>query len=149
MLLKQYKINLEFTLDIQEISQFMVRSGLKDHQHYNEMVKAPGVWEHVDIQKRLQQALLANPEVLEKYLHKTMVDKLEAYAPSLIKEKMGDVEEDEKEILQPVIESLNADDAKFFNEVIEEGIFAENTRQFDDSFRLNLAKVAIVEVDKP
>jgi hypothetical protein len=50
-----------------------------------------------------------------------------------------------EDILASVIATLNKNDADFFREVIEEGIFAENTEAFRDCIDAQLKELTLVE----
>ena len=141
--MKQYRLNLEFELNIQDMNEMLVRRRLKQIPNYEEVKNEPSLREMVEHQRMLLEGLLDNKETLEKYVHKLWIDMFEAYALNLLKEQLKEVEEDEQTILSPIIQGLSPKARKFFEEVMEEGIFSENTREFQECFQFKLVNAKV------
>jgi hypothetical protein len=146
MLLKQYRVILEFTLDVEEITKDAVHLALRRFANYEQLVQSPETWEHVERQRRLLKALLANQAVLQRCMQKVAVSRLESWGPKMVAEELG-IDETEEEILRPVIDGLNDEDAAFFKEAIEHGLFYENAEHFFHSFILELVGATIEQVN--
>jgi hypothetical protein len=137
MVLKQYKLRLDFTVSINELTDEIVHESVGGFSNYDEIIKDTRTWKHAERQKRLLHALLANPDVLEKYVRKEVVGLFEVHANEEIKE-LFDSDEDEQELLMPVIDGLNKEDSEVFSSAIEDGLFSENTSEFSECFTIEL-----------
>jgi hypothetical protein len=146
MLLQQYRLKLEFTLDIQDMNEMLVRRRLKHIPNYEEVKNDEGLKKLVEHQRKLLEALLSNKAVLKKYINRLLIDMFEAEGTILLKENLGDIDGNEQSILQPIIEGLDDEDRRFFREVIEEGIFSENTPEFQECFQFNLTNAKVEKI---
>lgn len=145
VVLQQYKITLEFVLDVDELVEDVVRDIYKRTMNYEEIMQDPETWEHAERQRRLLHALLANPAVLQRFVRYKAVDLLETYGNDLVKEELA-VEEEVERILDPILTHLNLEDATTFREAIEHGYFYESTEAFDNCFTIRLARANIDEI---
>lgn len=91
-----------------------------------------------------------NKAVCEKYMQRLLIDMVEAQALDLLKEELKIDDEDSDSILKQLVRGLSKDAKQFFKEVIDEGIFAENTREFEECFQFKLVSASIEQtVDNP
>lgn len=145
MVLKRYKLKLEFTMNIQELTDEIVHESLKTFSNYNEILLPPEIWDRTERQKRLLRTLLANPEVLEQFVLHEIFDLYEAYAAEQVKAMLA-TSENRDEILLPIINSMDERDSAVFNELIEDDMLFTYSEQFNDCFSLELTNARITEV---
>jgi hypothetical protein len=148
MSLRQYRISLEYTFTIDELTDERARESMKHFSNYQDFSDDPETQAHIERQRRLLAALLANSRALETYVLHRVSDLLQAEGGQLASEALA-VDQDEEDILQPVINSLSKEDAAYFREVISNGLLIENTEELSEVFQLDLVNAEIVEVDPP
>lgn len=129
MLEKRIRLTVDFNITADEITREFVEDFYRNYVNYQELMKDELTWEHVGRQNRLLHALTGNARALNKFLTYVILGEVDPGMGSRLR-KMLDVEH-EIEILRPVIESLEVDDMEFFKGVIEDGLFHENTEQFE------------------
>ena len=116
VVLKQFRLAVEFTLDIEDAA--------KD-----------------SIERRLLHALLDNPVALRRYVQKTLVSMFDDEVPEAIREALDLVEETE-EILDPVINSMSYDDAARLRGDVEAGYFGSTMVEANFALRLERAEIS-------
>lgn len=151
MLEKRIRLTVDFKITAGEITREFVEDFYRNYVNYKELTEDELTWEHVGRQNRLLQALIGNAEALDKFLTYIILGEVDPGMGSRLR-KMLDVEH-EIEILGPVIESLRGDDVEFFKGVIEDGLFHENTEQFEyrvavEWIRARLTEVRVITDDR-
>lgn len=91
--------------------------------------------ERVDRQGRLLRALLRNPGALHEFMIYLVTDKVCGHQDSELARVFG-VREEEK-MLELVFSQLGEEDAEFYREVIGDGLFMDNTWEFERSFAVD------------
>lgn len=142
---KRFRISLDFTVRVNEITKESAVRELKRYSNYKELVKEPQTWEAVERQKRLLGAVLTNKVLLKKYLACIVVSEIESLSGRILAEAIG-IEGDEDKILKPVFENLDKEDATFFREAKRKGLFIENAEHFFESFQVELEKAKLAEL---
>lgn len=100
--------------------------------------------ERVERQGRLLRALLRNPGALREFMIYLVTDKVCGHRDSDLARVFGVREEEE--MLEPVFSELGEDDARFFREVVGEGLFMDNTWEFEQSFAVDWTWASLFEV---
>jgi hypothetical protein len=146
MIEKEYTFIVDFKVSVDDITQETVKRDLKDHSKLNEWVKDPTFWEMIDRQKRLLNALLENKEVFDQLLKRMVVEQLEPYPDGKLHRRLGVSKEEDTKLLEPVFAKLSEEDELFWREVIEEGIFSENTNHVWESIEIELLGATVTEM---
>jgi hypothetical protein len=144
MLLKQYKLQLEFTFNIHELTEETVHESMKGFSNYDEIVQWKTTWEHAERQKNLLHALLKNPAIVDEFSKTKMVSLFEAYGAEQVMDEFPIPDDDEK-ILLPLVQELDSKDAKAFYDANEENLFFENMSIFNECFKLELTNANFKE----
>ena len=138
---------MRLTIDLKAtIGDFTDAACLEDLLRYSsleEIVADPGRKEFQDIQRRLFEAAVSRPKLVSKILV--------AYAALEVSfdrtlEKLFDIKEDQ-EILELAIGSLPDSDQKFWEDVIDSGLFAENTEHIWRKFGASIVKATFSDLD--
>lgn len=136
---KRFRMTLDFTMAIREITQETMRSYFKgrndnsDHQ-----------WEFAERQNRLLLALLSNEEVLTKFMTYLLAD--EAWAcVAMDYINVFEVEESEN-ILSPIYSKMERNDAEFFERAREGEIFSDCTELLEEIFGVKCTSATLTEL---
>jgi hypothetical protein len=148
LLEKRVQLILSFAVRVNDITEESTKENLKRYGNYQDLVDDPATWELAATERRLLMKLLENEEVLARLLNKCILQEVEMLGDCDLQKKAGMLEREE-EILAPVLATLDEDDALFFQDVIEEELFWENTELLWDSLQAELQEVALVEVEVP
>jgi hypothetical protein len=96
-------------------------------------------------EKRLLSALLNyNGEIFTDFLKKNVLVELETIDSSEIEAKVFGQQLKEEALLEPVIESMNEEDASFFSRALTQGIFAIQTEKFSQSIDVDLHDITFI-----
>jgi hypothetical protein len=136
---RRFRMTLDFTLAVHEITQESVRQYFKGAQDISQ-----SQWEMAERQNRLLLALLKNEEVLTRFLTYLITD--EAWSAVAIDyANVFEVDETE-EILEPVYSNLDEGDAEFFGRAREGEVFTDCTEMLEESFNVRCTRATITEV---
>lgn len=131
MLEKRLRLTIDFKITAGEITRETVENYYRSYVNYQELMRSELTWEMAARENRLLQALIQNGEVLDRFLAYVILDEVDPAKGSHLRMLLQVAREEE--ILGPVILSLEDGDVEFFNRVIEEGLFHENTDLFEYS----------------
>ena len=95
-------------------------------------------------QKRLLRALLCNEAVLGEFMTYLVTDRVCGHSDSELGRVFG--VRPQEEMLEPVYSEMGEEDARFFREVSEEGVFWENTELFEWCFAVDWTEASLIEV---
>lgn len=145
MILKQYRVVVECTYTIEDLTREVVRSSLKRDPDYEDVIKDKETWEKADRQRRLLHGLLQDKKSLDKFVRTQLAWQiqdlaLEAIAPQL------EQEDSEETILLPVIERMSPEDAGSFASLIESDDCIVDL--LIECFNLKLERTTISEISK-
>jgi hypothetical protein len=126
---KRLRLTVDFRITAGEITREFVEDFYRDYVNFQEMMENELTWELMGRQNRLLQALIGNAEALNKFLTYVILGEVDPAGGSQLREMFG--VQSEEEILGPVINSLERDDVEFFEGVIKDGLFHENTELFE------------------
>lgn len=102
-------------------------------------------WEWAERQNRLLLVLLKDEEALDQFLAGIVRCALELLVDS--RRVAGDREDEEEDrLFEKVLSRLSSEDALYFREAMEDGLFPENTELLDRAFRIDWRGVEIKEV---
>ena len=146
MIEREYTFIVDFKVSVDDITQDSVKRDLKNHSKLNEWVKDPTFWEMIDRQRRLLNAILENKEVFDQLLKKIVVEELEPSTDGKLHRRLNVSKEEDTKLLEPIFISLSEEDELFWREVIEEGIFWENTNHVWDSIKVELLGATVTEM---
>src|SRR5215212_7357357 len=123
---KHIRVGLEFFVDMEAITRENVAKDLNDASNRDELLKDPETWEYAQKEQRLLDLLLQNRELLEEVIKKLVVEKIE---PTLNSELHAafEINQDEQELLWPLLEKLPDEDATHFQGAIDNDVFYEST----------------------
>lgn len=138
-IVKRIRATLEFNVHIRPITQETVR------EFYKNETDEEIYWEIPERQNRLLLALLSDKEALKKYLTYIFMSDLEYFLDS---DSAGKVEDQDEEILEPIYSRMNEEDAQFFKEVREDGIFFDNIAHIQKAFFVKWDETEIIGLDK-
>ena len=101
--------------------------------------------EYVERQRRLLRALLSNEAVLAEFMTYLVTDRVCGHSDSELGRVFG--VRPQEEMLEPVYSGMGEDDARFFREVSEEGIFWENTERMEMCFAVDWTGASLIEIE--
>lgn len=145
MIEKKFRVTLDLTVRIDDITEESIKRDLQDFTNYAEIVQWPDTWEIAERQKRLLAVVVENKELLDVLVKKFLVERLELIAQSELQEALG-IEEDEVDLLEPAFSKLIEEDRSFFEEAISKGLFSENAEHYFNSFDAELNKATLTEL---
>ena len=90
------------------------------------------------------RALLRDERVLDEFMTYLVTERVCSHTNS----ELGTVFDvrTEEEMLEPLYSAMGEDDARFFREVSQEGIFWENTEQFEWCFAVDWTGATLIEI---
>jgi hypothetical protein len=137
---RKFTLQLNFTIDIDGSNiQF-------DPTYWSTLPEDRYIQEHLGHERRLFDGLIAQKEVLRAYLNYLILGELECMEWRDWRDIFGlDDSKESEGILASIIEKLPEEDRTWFAEVIEEGIFTENTEAFQKAFSVSWDKTLLVE----
>lgn len=144
MPLKRYKVNLEFTFDMNELTDEVAETSVFA-SNKDEVLASEWFWRDVGFQRQLVEAVLAKPEILQRLVQHEVRDILEADVDDMIEDWLGS--EDYDDILTPVIEEMTGEAAEYFNYNLQNDTIIEATEQFLETFSIELTKAELTEVN--
>jgi hypothetical protein len=96
-------------------------------------------------EKRLLAALLNyEGEIFTNFLKKNILTELETIDSAELEVKVFGQRLNEETLLEPVIKSMDGDDASFFAHAMTQGIFAVQTERFSQSIEIHLHDITFV-----
>ena len=136
---RSFRMTLDFKVLISEITRERVNKTYGWAEGDEEFIR-----ENAEKQLRLLLALLNNEEILHKFLTYIITDKVCPHSES----ELGTVfqVQSEEQMLEPIYSTMDVEDAQFFQDVIREGHFWENTELFENSFVVEWAGASLNEV---
>lgn len=144
MSLKQFRFNLEFVIDIDDINEETegVSRRLENQPQHRE-----GIIGHTERQRRLLHALLNNRALLLQYVKQEFLDLLELDAREILEEHLFDESENiDENTIRKVIKTLNTEDQKFYQEAENEGILSEQIEEITHAFSIRLLNAEAEEL---
>lgn len=96
-------------------------------------------------QKRLLRALLRDDAVLAEFMTYLVTDRVCGHSDSELGRVFG--VRPQEEMLEPVYSGMEEDDARFFREVSDEGIFWENTERMEMCFAVDWTGASLIEIE--
>jgi hypothetical protein len=136
---KRFRMTLDFTMAIREITQetmhsyFKGRNDTREHQ-----------WEFAERQNRLLLSLLSNEEVLTRFMTYLITEEALTYIDSEMS-NVFEVKESEV-ILEPVYSGMDQGDAEFFKGAKDGGVFSDGTEMLEESFGLKCTSATLTEL---
>jgi len=147
---RQFKITLEFTINVSDITPDSTKKDLSHYSNYEELVKDPESFAFAERQKRILDALFKNEDLLRRYVKKRFVDQMEISRADeihgVLRDELGVDDEEEEKMLAPIFAELNQEDAEWIQQAIDNGVFPENTEHFFSRFETNLTKVTTTDL---
>ena len=133
---KRFRMMLDFRVLIGEVREEDIRRDNGDDWEHAR--------EHAERQNRLLRALLQDKEALRQFMTYLVTDRVCGHTDS----ELGRVFKvrREEEMLEPAYTKMSEDDVRFFREVSEEGIFWENTEQFEWCFAVDWTEANLIEI---
>ncbi len=131
---KHYRMTLDFRVFIGEVIE-VVTTNVDDEEYARERTQR---------QRRLLRALLSDEKTLADFMTYLITDLVCPHVDSNLGKVFG--VEAEQEMLEPVYSRMGEEDARFFREVSEEGIFWENTKEFEMCFGVEWRGARIMEI---
>jgi hypothetical protein len=136
----RYRVVLDFTAHIDEITDERVHESYRGHVDEDE-----AHWDWMNRQRRLQQAVLQNEQVLSEYLNYLMTYELDH---RLDVDLAGAAEDKEEEdILEPVYAQMT-DDEEYFRQAIRDGFFSEYIELVRDSFVVDWEETKLLNLSE-
>lgn len=132
---KRFRMTLDFRVMIGEVEE----KGIEKEDE-----KSDDRRERVERQHRLLRALLRDEAVLSEFMTYLVTDRVCGHSDSELGEVFG--VRSEEEMLEPVYSAMGEEDARFFREVKEEGIFWDNTEQFEWCFAVDWTGANLIEI---
>ena len=140
---KNFKVTLNFKVQIEDITDENVNTHLLSFANYEEIINDPFTWKDVERQKRLLYALIKNEELVKQILMREIIFQIKE---EIDFESYFGLNESENE-LELAMENLSdEEDKKYFNECINQGFFIENTEHIDNRFKGYIEKIEINEM---
>jgi hypothetical protein len=148
---KRLRLTVDVTFELEDINEEAVRRDFQYSSHSEEILNDPTRWEDAARQQRLFEALRQHPEVLRKFLIRTVIDDyLDSSSEdnNAYYEKFG-VEGSTEELFKPVIESLSLEDANHFRVGIAHDLFYEYTEHIWRRLMEKSSEVSLTNYDLP
>jgi hypothetical protein len=100
--------------------------------------------ERVERQGRLLHALLQDPGALHEFMIYLVTDRVCGHQDSELARVFGVKEEEE--MLEQVFSQLGEGDARFFREAVRDGLFMDNTWEFERSFAVDWTWASLFQI---
>ena len=101
--------------------------------------------DYVARQERLLRALLRDERVLAEFITYLVTDRVCGHADSDLVKVFG--VRSQEEMLEPVYSAMGEEDARFFREAVEEGVFFESTEQMEWCFGVEWTGASLTEIE--
>lgn len=136
LLERRYRMTLDFRVLVTDLRwQDDGKGSAKDRRHRRERAER---------QVRLLRALLRDEAALREFMTYLLTDRVCGHQENELGRVFG--VRPEEEMLEPVYSKMSEDDAQFFREVAEEGLFMDNTWEFEESFAVDWLGANLSEV---
>ena len=147
MPLKQFKFTVEFTVNVNDITEETIKEQHKLYNEPKEYLTDSDYLEHKYRQRRLLHTLISDEQVLRKYVTQLFPEFLELDAKGLAESFLlaHNNYDETNEIVMSAVRKLEKEDREFFEEAEEEGVFSENAELFYQAITLDLADISITQ----
>lgn len=143
---RRLRMVLDFEVTAEELTDEALREYYRTSSNFEKLVADRAFWANISRQIRLQKVLLADEEVLKKYLTYVVVGEVDSSADSWLAEVFGvGGERPEEDIFGPLFSRLRRPDEKFYRQVSEEGFLFEHVEVLSRSFRGRLTGAILEE----
>lgn len=148
LLEKRITISWSCSVTIRDIDPKVIREHMeatcRKHGRERDGAKlADTVEAQADVQRKLLQAVLAAPELLERYL----LSEVGGLLIDEVHDELVASEEDPDEILASAIEALPSGARQYLQEAAEDGFLEENTEQFRRAIEFSASEMTIEGLD--
>jgi hypothetical protein len=137
------KRTCRITLDVKVLVSEITRENVADSFVPDESNEEGLTWEWAERQNRLLLALIKDEEIFKEFLVEVTREDLEFILNSDHIKAGKSIEE---QLIEKIALRMEGEDARFFQEVKEEGILWENARLVDEAFWLEWERAEIREV---
>jgi len=136
---KKYRVQFDLTITMDEAAIQV------DERFYNPPPDEAWKERHLDPQRRLFRAVLANPDFLEQYCAYLVAAQFEGINwQEVFPDEFA--RESSFEQLDPAVATLGEADRQWFAEAEQEEVFAESIEEFDHGFSVTCDQVHLMEV---
>lgn len=133
---RRYRMTLDFRVLVTDLRWQDDGKGTADDRWHRR--------ERTERQARLLRALLRDEAVLREFMTYLVTDRVCGHQESELGRVFG--VRPEEEMLEPVYSKMSEDDAQFFREVVRDGLFMDNTWEFEESFAVGWTGANLSEV---
>jgi hypothetical protein len=149
MLKKRLRMVLDFEVEVEELTDESLREHYQHMGNFEEVVGDAEFWDNVRRQIRLQRALLADEQVLNKYLSYVAAVEVDGSTNSELAEVFGvGGDTPEEDIFEPLFSKLSQDDERFYRQVSEEKILYEQIEPLSMSFKAKWIGATLEEIER-
>jgi hypothetical protein len=144
---KRIRVSLDFLVSVNDITPDRVLDDVDHYSNKSELVGDPITYQLALKQRNLLHGLLLNKKILNKYIRLRVLSYFEGsqvYSDDL-NDRLGVPEQEDENLLQPIIANLQKEDVDFFEIVSRESLFSENTEHFYESFHVDFVNATLTE----
>lgn len=138
-LVRTVRATLDFKLHIRPITEESVRENYKGKR--DEEIP----WGDAERENRLLLALLNDEEALRSYLTYIFINDLQAHFDHVSRVK---IEYEDEEILEPFYSRMNEEDAEYFKEAKERGLFFDSLWHIQNAFSVKWDETELIEIER-
>lgn len=146
---KRFRLTIDLQYPLENLTEEKVKHDLRHYGDYKELVEDPLMWEAVERQQRLWDAIKNNPEIINQLLisHIISVYLSEENVDELY--QRFNIEPNTDKILDPAIESLGLEDINYFRKEQAAGLLPESMEHIWLRLSEKQIEVGIDEVGPP
>jgi hypothetical protein len=149
MLKKRLRMVLDFEVEVEELTDESLREYYRRMGNFEEVVGDAEFWDNVRRQIRLQRVLLADEQVLNKYLTYVATVEVDGSTDSELAGVFGvGGDTPEEDIFEPLFSKLSQDDERFYRQVSEEQILYEQIEPLSRSFKARWIGATLEEIER-
>lgn len=138
---------LDFELEVEELTDESLREYYRRMGNFEEVVGDAEFWDNVRRQIRLQRVLLADEQVLNKYLTYVATVEVDGSTDSELAGVFGvGGDTPEEDIFEPLFSKLSQDDERFYRQVSEEKILYDQIEPLSRSFKAKWTGATLEEI---
>lgn len=149
MLKKRLRMVLDFEVEVEELTDESLREYYRRMGNFEAVVGDAEFWDNVRRQIRLQRVLLADEQVLNKYLTYVATVEVDGSTDSELAGVFGvGSDTPEEDIFEPLFSKLSQDDERFYRQVSEEKILYEQIEPLSRSFKAKWIGATLEEIER-
>jgi hypothetical protein len=149
LLEKRLRMVLDFEVEVEELTDESLREYYRRMGNFEEIVGDAELWANISRQIRLQRVLLADEQVLNKYLTYVAAVEVDGSTDSELAGVFGvGGDTPEEDIFEPLFSKLSQDDEMFYRQVSEEKILYDQIEPLSRSFKAKWIGATFEEIKR-